>query len=155
MKEIANLGMWVETKKGSFLPRREKKLNFLPRSWKELFFGKVIWERGDGKSHGKEDRHTEAICRNFWRKKTSERWLTNVGWKGRNQDATEGLRHKVHFVRGLPHEKIRGGCGFAAEPFDWMNNMDPITPLQGRNVGEVLSLDGSEMSSPGGQTFLS
>lgn len=56
MKEIENLGMRVETEKGSFLARRENKLNTIWEKW---------FERGDGKGHGKEDEHTDAICRNF------------------------------------------------------------------------------------------
>lgn len=55
----------------------------------------------------------------------------------------------MKFAGGLPDEKIRKGCDFAAEPFDWINNMDPIKPL-GRIMGEIFSSDCSVMSSPGG-----
>lgn len=58
----------------------------------------------------------------------------------------------MKFAGGRPDEKIRKGCDFAGEPFDWINHMDPIEAL-GRAMGEVFSSGCSGMSSPGGQTF--
>lgn len=46
----------------------------------------------------------------------------------------------MKFAEGLPDEKIRKGCDFDAEPFDWINYVDPIKPL-GRNLKEIFSSD--------------
>lgn len=64
----------------------------------------------------------------------------------------ETLLHSMKIAGELPDEKIGKGCDFAAELFDWINNMDPTKPL-GRTMGELFTAVCSGMPSPGGQTF--
>lgn len=76
----------------------------------------------------------------------------NVGWERKNQDSIGRLLHRMKITGELPDEKIRKGCDFAVELFDWINNMDPTKPL-GRTRGEIFTSVCSGTSSLGGQTF--
>lgn len=135
--------MGVETEKGSFLARREWEL----RTVREKQFERGVVEKVMGRRTGTWRAYEEIS------EEKTEGWLTNVGWESKNQDTAGRLLHRVKFAGGLPDEKIRKGCDFAAEAFDWLKIMDPIKPL-GRTMGAIFSSDCSGMSSPGGKIFL-
>lgn len=86
-----------------------KKREVLGKKRKEIrhSLGEVIWERDNGKCYRKEDRHTEAICK-ISGKKIPERWLTNAGWEGRNQDTTGRLCKRWSLLEDCQMRKSEG-----------------------------------------------
>lgn len=89
-------GSW---KKGRFLARREKKLGTVWKKW----FGREIMENVTGRRTG-----TQRPYVKFLEKKIPERWLTNVGWEGRNQDTTGRLCKRWSLLEDCQMRKSEG-----------------------------------------------
>lgn len=89
-------GSW---KKGRFLARREKKLGTVWEKW----FERGIMENVTGRRTG-----TQRPYVKFLEKKIPERWLTNAGWEGRNQDTTGRLCKRWSLLEDCQMRKSEG-----------------------------------------------